>query len=43
MHRTDVHKLADESRFNRFHALVLFWGVLILVLDVVLTRILLNQ
>jgi MFS transporter, AAHS family, benzoate transport protein len=33
MHRIDVHKLADESRFNRFHALVLFWGVLILVLD----------
>src|SRR3954464_7585106 len=33
MHRTDVHKLADESRFNRFHALVLFWGVLILILD----------
>src|SRR5918998_2321067 len=33
MHRTDVHKLADESKFNRFHALVLFWGVLILILD----------
>jgi AAHS family benzoate transporter-like MFS transporter len=33
MHRTDVRKLADESRFNRFHALVLFWGVLILILD----------
>ena len=33
MHRIDVHKLADESRFNRFHALVLFWGALILVLD----------
>jgi MFS transporter, AAHS family, benzoate transport protein len=33
MHRIDVHKLADESEFNRFHALVLFWGVLILVLD----------
>ena len=33
MHLIDVRKLADESRFNRFHALVLFWGVLILVLD----------
>jgi AAHS family benzoate transporter-like MFS transporter len=33
MHRTDVHKLADESKFNRFHALILFWGVLILILD----------
>ena len=33
MHRIDVHKLADESKFNRFHALVLFWGVLILILD----------
>ena len=33
MHRIDVHKLADESKFNRFHAVVLFWGVLILILD----------
>jgi MFS transporter, AAHS family, benzoate transport protein len=33
MHRVDVHKLADESRFNRFHALILFWGMLILILD----------
>ena len=33
MHRIDVRRLADESTFNRFHALVLFWGVLILVLD----------
>ena len=33
MHRIDVHKLADESKFNRFHAAVLFWGVLILILD----------
>jgi AAHS family benzoate transporter-like MFS transporter len=31
--KIDVHKLADESRFNRFHGLVLFWCVLILVLD----------
>jgi len=33
MHRIDVHKLVDESEFNRFHATVLFWGVLILILD----------
>ena len=33
MHRIDVRKLADESKFNRFHALVLFWGVLILIID----------
>lgn len=33
MQKIDVHKLADESTFNRFHGLVLFWGVLILVLD----------
>ena len=33
MQRIDVHKLADESRFNPFHGLVLFWGILILVLD----------
>ena len=31
--RIDVHKLADEAKFNRFHALVLFWGVVILILD----------
>ena len=29
----DVHKLADEAKFNRFHGMVLFWGVLILILD----------
>ncbi len=33
MRHIDVHKLADESKFNRFHAVVLFWGVLILILD----------
>lgn len=33
MHRIDVHKLVDEARFNRFHGLVLFWGILILILD----------
>lgn len=31
--RIDIHKLADEAKFNRFHGLVLFWGVLILILD----------
>jgi MFS transporter, AAHS family, benzoate transport protein len=33
LHRTDVHKLVDEARFNRHHALVLFWCLLILILD----------
>lgn len=33
MDRIDVHKLADEARFNGFHALVLFWGLLILIFD----------
>lgn len=29
----DVHKVADSSRFNKFHGLILFWGVLILIID----------
>ena len=33
MDRIDVHKLADEARFNGFHAQVLFWGLLILIFD----------
>jgi len=33
MHQIDVHKVADSASFNRFHGLVLFWGILILVLD----------
>ena len=33
MHRIDVHKLADEATFNRFHALVLLWCVLIIIID----------
>ena len=33
MHRIDVHKLADEAKFNRFHGSVLIWCFLILVLD----------
>jgi AAHS family benzoate transporter-like MFS transporter len=31
--RIDVHRLADKARFNRFHGKVLFWGILILILD----------
>jgi AAHS family benzoate transporter-like MFS transporter len=33
MHRIDVHKLADEAKFNRFHWSVLIWCFVILVLD----------
>ena len=33
MHRIDVHKLACDAKFNRFHAAVLGWMFLILVLD----------
>ncbi len=33
MRQIDVHKLADEARFNRFHGLVLFWCALIIVFD----------
>src|SRR5947207_13886281 len=33
MHQIDVHRLADDARFNRFHALVLFWCTLIIVFD----------
>lgn len=33
MRQIDVHKLADEARFNRFHALVLFWCALIIIFD----------
>ncbi|RZL90584.1 MAG: MFS transporter [Variovorax sp.] len=33
MHRIDVHKLADEAKFNRFHGLVLAWCVLIIIID----------
>ena len=29
----DIQKLADEAKFNRFHALVLFWCALIIVFD----------
>ncbi|WP_349606489.1 MFS transporter [Cupriavidus sp. DF5525] len=33
MRHIDVHKLADDARFNRFHAVVLFWCALIIVFD----------
>jgi AAHS family benzoate transporter-like MFS transporter len=33
MRQIDLHELADEARFNRFHALVLFWCALIIVFD----------
>ncbi|WP_354685175.1 MFS transporter [Cupriavidus necator] len=33
MRQVDIHKLADEARFNRFHGLVLFWCALIIVFD----------
>ena len=33
MQYSELRRLADTSRFNRFHAAVLFWGALILVLD----------
>ncbi len=33
MHRIDVHKLVDDAKFNRHHGLVLFWCLLILILD----------
>jgi MFS transporter, AAHS family, benzoate transport protein len=28
MRQIDVHKLADEATFNKFHSLVLFWCAL---------------
>lgn len=33
MRHIDVHRLADEARFNRFHGLVLFWCALIIIFD----------
>ena len=33
MDRIDVLKVADEAKFNGFHGLVLFWGLLILIFD----------
>ncbi len=33
MRRIDVHKLADEARFNGFHLKVLIWCVAIIIID----------
>ena len=33
MRQIDLHQLADDARFNRFHALVLCWCALIIVFD----------
>ncbi|HWL73422.1 MAG TPA: MFS transporter, partial [Burkholderiaceae bacterium] len=33
MRQIDVHKLADEARFNGFHGFVLFWCALIIIFD----------
>lgn len=33
MHYSELRRLADESKFNRFHGGVLFWGALILILE----------
>jgi MFS transporter, AAHS family, benzoate transport protein len=33
MRQIDLHKLADDASFNRFHGLVLFWCALIIVFD----------
>lgn len=33
MRQIDVHKRADEARFNGFHGLILFWCALIIIFD----------
>jgi AAHS family benzoate transporter-like MFS transporter len=33
MRQIDMHKVADEARFNGFHRLVLFWCALIIIFD----------
>jgi MFS transporter, AAHS family, benzoate transport protein len=33
MRQIDIHKIADEARFNGFHGLVLFWCALIIIFD----------
>jgi AAHS family benzoate transporter-like MFS transporter len=33
MRQIDIHKIADEAKFNGFHALVLFWCALIIIFD----------
>jgi len=33
VYKIDIQKLADDARFNRFHAKVLLWCLLILIID----------
>ncbi|MFT3717475.1 MFS transporter [Pseudorhodoferax sp.] len=33
MRQIDIHQLADDARFNRFHGLVLLWCALIIIFD----------
>ena len=33
MQRIDLHQLADDARFNGFHGKVLFWCLLIIIID----------
>jgi AAHS family benzoate transporter-like MFS transporter len=33
MRQIDVHRIADEAKFNGFHGLVLFWCALIIIFD----------
>lgn len=33
MQRVDVHKVADEAKFNGFHASILFWCLMIVIID----------
>ena len=33
MRQIDVHKIADEAKFNGFHGLVLVWCTLIIIFD----------
>lgn len=33
MQLIDVHKMADEAKFNKFHAFVMAWCVLIIIID----------
>src|SRR6478672_9710549 len=33
MRQIDVHKLADEAKFNRFHGRILLWCALIIIFD----------
>ena len=33
MQYIDVHKVADEAKFNKFHAKVLAWCFIIIIID----------